>query len=290
MIDQLRRRLGRAGAPREDAGTVTPASKDVPVPRYLREIQAPEAPPGWTIAPPDFVGVGAQRAGTSWWYRFALDAHPGIARADGQPKEVHFFDRFWTEPVPDGLADSYAQQFPRPEGTLAGEWTPRYMHDPWTPPLLREAAPDAKILVMLRDPIDRYLSGIAREARLAKRDGRALAMAFVSDQISRSAYLKPLELLFSHFERDRVLVLQYERCSADPVGEMERTCGFLGIDPPAEHPEALTSRRRGAAEKPEIPSGLERGLDEWLREDAHEVTRLCPELDGSLWPTLGGAR
>jgi hypothetical protein len=280
MTLRIRRRADRRKS-RDPAPT--------PVPRYARAIEPPAVPPDWHTAPPDFVGVGAQRAGTSWWYRFALDAHPRVARADGQPKELHFFDRFWQEAVAEDLASTYAAQFPRPEGALAGEWTPRYMHDPWTLPLLKRAAPETRILVMLRDPIDRYLSGIAREVRLAKRDDRVLAMAYVSDQIARSAYQQPLTQLIDLFGRERVLVLQYERCAAEPIAELERTCRFLGIEAPSEHPSELTSRRRDPAAKPELPEAFYRGLVERLHDDAAATAELCPELDPGLWPTVAGA-
>ena len=97
-------------------------------------------------------------------------------RARSKPgKEIHFFDRFWDgREVPADLPGAYARQFPRPEGELTGEWTPRYMHDFWALPLLKAAAPEARILVMLRDPVDRYRSGIAREQR-ARREGRGAA-------------------------------------------------------------------------------------------------------------------
>src|ERR1700722_14580356 len=51
----------------------------------------PQAPPGWTTGPPDFVGVGFQRCGTTRWYNLVA-AHPQIARPVAM-KELHFFDR-----------------------------------------------------------------------------------------------------------------------------------------------------------------------------------------------------
>ena len=52
----------------------------------------PAIPEGWQVGPPHFVGVGAQKAGTSWWNRL-IEAHPDVVNAGGQPKELHFFDR-----------------------------------------------------------------------------------------------------------------------------------------------------------------------------------------------------
>lgn len=89
--------------------------------------QAPECPPGWTTAPPDFVGIGAQQCGTTWWFSGALLAHPLVAVPPGRRKELHFFDRYWTEDVEGDFATRYARFFPRPEGSISGEWTPSYM-------------------------------------------------------------------------------------------------------------------------------------------------------------------
>ena len=56
-------------------------------------LEIPECPEGWTTGPPDYVGIGAQRCGTSWWYA-AMRRHPAIERSP-LGKEVHYFDRFW---------------------------------------------------------------------------------------------------------------------------------------------------------------------------------------------------
>ena len=122
----------------------------------------PPRPRDWAIGPPDFVGVGVQRAGTTWWYRLLCD-HPSIQRARG--KEAHFFDGYFGREFSDSDVEAYHRLFPRPKGSLIGEWSPRYLHDFWTPALLRRAAPEAKILVLLRDPLQRYQSGLRHESR-----------------------------------------------------------------------------------------------------------------------------
>ena len=63
--------------------------------RYLMPIEDPEIPPGQVTGPPDVVGIGAQRAGTTWWWRGAIRSHPGFVRDVKPGKEIHFFDRFW---------------------------------------------------------------------------------------------------------------------------------------------------------------------------------------------------
>jgi hypothetical protein len=258
-------------------------------------IEPPLCPDGWRTGPPDFVGVGVQRAGTSWWFRGGIEPHEDYQPPGELPKELHFFDRYWDGKVPDDLAERYARLFPRPEGKFTGEWTPRYMADFWTMPLLRRAAPEARILVMLRDPLDRYRSAIAREQALAREeqeDGRVV-LPVVADAAWRGFYGAQLERVFAHFPREQVLVLQYERCRAEPMPELRRTHEFLGVPPLAEVPERLL-RERGEGrskrrhEVPDLPPAVRDGLAELWSEDVARLAELCPDLDLSLWPAFEG--
>jgi hypothetical protein len=271
----------------------------------------PPAPPGWCTGPPDFVGVGAQRSGSGWWYRVALESHPrvvaedeikGVAPLRSMPvssyrrflptrsrvivggKELHYFDRFWNGDIPADFVERYHSFFPRPEGAISGEWTPRYMYDHWSIRLLGEAAPDARILVILRDPIERFRSGLAVQRQMGLGLGKTLDE--VASAVSRSAYAEQLRRVFDFFPRERVLVLQYERCVADPVAEMERTCRFLGLEPIPDPAPELLERRRPPNRKPDLSPGISEDLVARLRHDVERVVRLCPEIDLSLWPNF----
>lgn len=261
------------------------ASREQP---WMRPIAAPEVPPGYRTGPPDFVGVGAQRAGTSWWWRGAIRSHPGFVRDVKPGKELHFFDRFWDgREIPEDLPEHYARQFPRPEGAITGEFTPRYMHDFWALPLLRRCAPGARILALLRDPLERYRSGITREVRMAAEGGWPMEIGIVGDAVYRSLYSRQLERLFELFDRGRVLVLQYERCIADPLGEMQRTQRFLGLEPLTQMPARLERQAGPARDKDAMPPELRDELARRFADDARRTAELCPEIDLSLWPGVG---
>src|SRR5215218_68049 len=150
--------------------------------------------------PPDFVGVGASGSGIAWWHSLLL-AHPEIAPARGRRRALHFFDEFCARELTGGDVAAYCEQFPHRPGKLRGEWTGRYMADAWTPPLLRRAAPDAKLLMLLSDPIERY----------------------------RAVFGAQLARLQRFFDPAQILVLQYERCRRDPLGQYRRTLEFLGV-------------------------------------------------------------
>ena len=173
-------------------------------------------------------------------------------RVGGLGKELHYFDRFWNGEVPTDFVERYHAYFPRPEGKRTGEWTPRYMHDHWTMGLLRHAAPDARILIMLRDPVDRFRSGFGREIWMAERDGREVNLDLVADAVARGRYEGEVRRVLDSYPHERVLVLQFERCRDDPVAELRRTWEFLELDPTAEVPERLFRHVPSRAPRPDL--------------------------------------
>jgi hypothetical protein len=253
----------------------------------------PESLPSWTTAPPDFVGIGAQRCGTTWWYQGAILAHPLVAVPHGRRKELHFFNRYWRDEVESDFATRYARYFPRPEGSLTGEWTPTYMSDYWIVPLLAEAAPEARHMIMLRDPVERYHSAIAPTLKRAhERTEHVLSAIIASNAVLHSMYYEQVKRAFEILGRDRVLVLQYERCVDDPLGQMQHTQRFLGLEPLTAMPEALgrhvPSGRGFEGEKPELSARLRSALASALADDVRQIAALCPEIDPGRWPHFAG--
>jgi hypothetical protein len=226
--------------------------------------------------------VGTARSGTSWWNSL-VSAHPRVSHPPGTPKEVHFFDDCWTGLLGDEDVRRYHAFFARPADHLSGEWTPGYMLDVWTPRLLWQAAPDARLLVLLRDPVERFRSG----RTLAENRFRvgSTARAAANAAFNRGIYADQLQRLWSVFPREQVLVLQYERCVADTATQLRRTYEFIGLDPAV--PEGLALDRRVNESR-----GPKLALSEWQEDQL--VRRYAPEnerlaelvgdgLDLSLW-------
>ncbi len=258
-------------------------------------------PPG----PPDFVGVGALGSGIAWWHALLLE-HPEIAPPRAGRRALHFFDRFCASELGDADIAAYHEHFPRREGKLAGEWTGRYMFDAWTPPLLRRAAPGAKLLVMLSDPIERYRA-VFTSRRAKHADGEPL---FMADVVDRRSFGAQLARLHRFYEPERILVLQFERCMRDPAAEYRRTLAFLGVRDTAFAPRRLGGSepravrallrlglRRRQAERlagrplpePEpapLWPDLEAALHTALDPDVEALHELVPDLDLALWPNF----
>ena len=242
----------------------------------------PECPAGWEPGPPDFVGVGAHRSGTTWLYEMIV-AHPGIAVPPGRQKEIHFFDAFWEGGFTGADVERYHRYFPRPPGALVGEWTPRYMFDTWTPRMLAAAAPAARVLVLLRDPVARYVSHLG--THLSRGEARVTRGPHVSGiAFARSLYTGQLDAILRHFPRERLLVQQFERCMLEPEGELRRTYGFLGLDP--DFLPEDRSRRVNVGGAIEFEPQLREDVAAALTPDAVELAHRFPEIDLSLWPGL----
>jgi hypothetical protein len=238
----------------------------------------PALRPGEVTGAPDFVGIGVQKAGTTWWYSL-LAAHPDVSSRSDIHKERHFFDRFATESFNSAEIARYHGWFPRRPGTLAGEWTPDYFSAPWVAPLLARAAPQAKLLLLLRDPVERFLSGLDHEAR----SGRAASGSVIVDAVDRGYYDRALTQWLEHFDPAQLLVLQYERCAVDRDSALAQTFEFLGLADAAVTAEAHSrSGRPGYALGDDARARL-------VELYASDVAALCgrrPEIDVSLWPNF----
>jgi hypothetical protein len=241
----------------------------------------PTLAPGEQVGPPDFVGIGVQKAGTTWWYELLM-AHPGVSGRPEIHKERHYLSRFATTAFGSDEVNTYHGWFPRQTGTLAGEWTPDYIYFPWVAPLLAMAAPEARLLLMLRDPVERFRSGLAHQLR----HGASPTGATVAEAVTRGFYDAALGRWCGHFDADRVFVLQYERCAEDPAGELARSYRFLGLDdtfrpPHLDRPVGPTTD--GGVH---LDDDARRRLVTTYAPDVKALMARLPGLDLSLWPNF----
>ncbi len=267
------RRLARRGASRPGGARWTDT-----------EPQPPDCPPDWVTGPPDFVGVGAQKAGTTWWFHL-ITAHPAVHQDPRQRPELHFWDRFsHSRPTADDIA-RYHRLFARPPGVKAGEKTPDYMAYYWAPAMLKQAAPDARIIVLLRDPIERYLSARAHGAEA----GWLLDKTNEAILFERGLYTSQVRRLHEVFGRQQVLVLQYEQCVRDPAALIARTYDFLGLDPHVPGDDVVRKGRNVArAAKVTLDDARLGAMRDAYAPDVRTLVAEVSDLDLGLWPNFRG--
>lgn len=176
---------------------------------------------------PDFLGIGAQKSGTTWLDR-VLRSHQGI-HLPPHKKEIHFFDQHY----PKGIG-WYAGQLGVGESTAVevrvGEITPRYLFEPSAPSRIQEHLPDCRFLVLLRNPADRAYSHYRHEVRT-----RGLKATFLefsdgeSEAFRRGLYSQQLVQFFDRFDRERFLVLIFEEAMANKSRALAELARFLTV-------------------------------------------------------------
>ena len=194
---------------------------------------------------PDFLVIGVQKAGTSSLFG-ALCRHPEIQ--EPARKEVHFFDREW----PQGV-DWYREQF---TGPVTGEATPYYVFHPLALERMQAVVPDARLVLLLRDPVQRAVSHYWHEVRLGHED-RSLEDALAAEEerlageeeriradagyrgwalqhfsyCARGDYVPQLRRLFALYTRRQVQVICFEDLVADSRRVFDDLAAFLGVGP-----------------------------------------------------------
>lgn len=177
---------------------------------------------------PTFIGIGAQKCATTWIYRILFD-HPQAWLA--QPKEVDFFSYYY------GFGFQwYEQHFCGGTGRPAvGEISASYLQDLAAPFRANQYNASLRVIVALRDPIERAYSNHLHEIRIGHYRGKDLSfeagLANNPMYVEQSCYTTHLQRWFSAFPREQLLVLLQEEILTSPVKQARRIYEFLGIDP-----------------------------------------------------------
>ena len=191
---------------------------------------------------PGFIGIGAMKAGTTLLYEL-LRQHPDLQMAYGR-KEVHFFDRHYDR----GLS-WYRSLFDDDREQLGGEITPNYLYDRRCPERIHEHVSDARLIVCLRDPVARAYSQFTQWVRdAAYREDLPQFLDEHPNAVERGLYFEQLSRYLSLFPRDRPHVVIFEDFVADPLGQFDAICTFLGVPRFAE--VRLPSGRVNATVRP----------------------------------------
>ena len=187
---------------------------------------------------PNFVIIGAMKSATTSLAHY-LAAHPDVFMAPG--KEVHYFDRNFDE----GL-ESYRKQFAGATVELTrGEATPDYMYWHEVPPRMAEVIPEARLIAILRNPVDRAYSHFWHE-RARGRETLEFAEAIAAEPerlatgdrqertchsyLDRGRYLRQLLRVCEHYPRENLLVILTEDLHEARTATFQRVCRFLNVD------------------------------------------------------------
>ncbi len=253
----------------------------------------------WMRLLPDFVILGAMRAGTTALYEY-LALHPNVYPA--VVKEVHYFDlnhfrglTWYRSHFPTLLYKHYVTQVRRQPFTT-GEGSPYYLYHPQVPARLRRVLPAAKLIVLLRHPVERayshyhFITGMGFESRPfeeaiareedVQREERAKLLTddnynSYSHQhqsyLARGIYADQLEAWLRLFPREQFLILAAEDLYNDPGATLQQVEQFLGL-PPWE-PSAF-KRANEAKYSSQIQPPLRQQLADYYRPHNQRLYKL----------------
>ena len=201
---------------------------------------------------PDFLIAGVPKAGTTALHA-ALVRHPALFLP--AVKEPKFFLSDGRPPAAGGPGDvqtyqehvwrraDYERLFdPAPAGARLGEATPFYLYDLDAHDRIRRLIPGARLILLLRDPVDRahsnwthlWNAGLEPEADFltacrAEPERRAAGWADFWHYVSLGLYGRQVQHLYKHFPREQVLLLRYRDLKDAPAATLDRVCAFLGV-------------------------------------------------------------
>lgn len=199
---------------------------------------------------PDFIIIGAQKAGTTSLFKY-LSRHP-VLQPSITTKELHYFDSNYTK----GEL-WYRSNFPlRRAGKLYYEASPSYLLHPCVPERMAEMVPKAKLIILLRNPVERAYSSYQHQVRagretLSFEDAVACEaqriggdMQKILDDpsfagktfrrfsyVERGKYIAQIRRWHKFFPRENVLVLESETFWSGPQESLAKIYSFLGVEP-----------------------------------------------------------
>lgn len=251
---------------------------------------------------PDLLVVGAKRGGTTSLWRY-LQEHPGVLPlfpAAEHLKGLYYFtdhhrlgERWYRSHFASApWRARRAAQLGHP--TVSAEASPYYLFHPLAPERARASVPDATVVVLLRDPVERAFShwkerrrhtetlGFAEalaaedrrtageEARLVADPGAVSAAHRHQTYVAQGRYAPMLRRWFDAFPREQVEVLVAEEFFAAPGPAVGRLTARLGLPPRP----LLDAEAHNAAPSADMDPGIRRELRERFRPDVAELADL----------------
>ncbi|MHA6266523.1 sulfotransferase [uncultured Aliiroseovarius sp.] len=204
--------------------------------------------------PIDFLIIGAAKCATTWEQQ-SLSASPGIFMP---APELHFFSRVY-----DRGFDWYRDQFASAASTdLIGEKSNSYLTEPAAAQRIKDAYPDARLIVQMRNPVQRAYSDYCMLFRRGEVSGdidrhlnpdRAGQERFLHD----GRYAHHLDRFYALFPADQILLLAFENVATDPTRQLALVADHIGYGGVLSAPLREKVKDK---EAPVVPRGLRKVL------------------------------
>lgn len=214
----------------------------------------------------NFLGIGAQKAGTTWLYE-NLKRHPDIAFPAG--KEVHFWD------MRQHLGQDWYLSHFEDNARINGEITPAYSFLPVrTIEKIHALNPDIKLVYLIRNPIDRAWSAALMALKRAEMtideasDQWFIDHFYSKGSLARGDYKRCILNWLAVFPLEQLLIKRFETIQSDPIGLLKDCCRHIDVDPDffASIDETSTRKKVYAGTGANLRPGLRPVLEDIYKE------------------------
>ena len=201
---------------------------------------------------PDFINIGASKCGTTSLYNYLLQ-HPNVYSASA--KEIHYFDSYYTAYYRSNFPTIFSKYYEkkiRKRPFVTGESTPLYIFYPNIAKKIKKMIPKVKLIVMLRNPIDRAYSQYSEHFNLGYHNSLTFEEVIKKElkllekiknlenedikrknifqlNIARGIYVDQLQRWMDVFCKDQFLIIKTEEFEKDTQSVMNQVFDFLGI-------------------------------------------------------------
>lgn len=176
----------------------------------------------------DFLGIGVQKAGTTWLHRM-LAAHPEVFMAQGDDKDLRFFNAYY-----DRGYLWYERHFEDAGARRRGEFSTSYFYSKDAPERVYRYNPEMRLLLSLRDPVARLISHHRHEIRVGRiAPDVPLERAIESNPsyVEQSMYASQLSRWLEWFPRTSLCIVIFEEMFRDPAQTLRDVYRFVGVSP-----------------------------------------------------------
>ena len=217
----------------------------------------PGEPDAVTI--PNFLYIGTSKAGSTWLFN-ALALHPDVYLASN--KGLYFFDQHR-----DRGMDWYLAQFAGADGKHAiGEISHSYLSSPEAAPRIAELNPAMRLLVCLREPVDRAFSDYLDLVKNNQFSGTFdEAIDAYPRLLDRGRYATHLKRYLYLFPAEQLHIGLFDDLKADPQAYADEVWDFLGVEPLELPPAALKSRMPAGKPRNTVVAGAAKSASQLVK-------------------------
>jgi hypothetical protein len=215
---------------------------------------------------PNFLYLGPDKAGSSWLHEVLLK-HPDVYLTPA--KDLYFFDRYY-----DRGLDWYAAQFrDARDEEVVGEVCQDYLFHPEAADRIRKDLGFPKVMVSLRDPVDRAWSSWLYMRKMGQGpENFGDALRARPELLAHGRYATGLARFLEHWPRELVHVAVFDDLAADPQGFLDAVTDFLAVDPLPLPEKDLAAKLPAAEARSLRVAATARHAADWVRE--HDGARL----------------